>query len=185
LGGPTCSKLIRMKFSVSKSICIATVLFMVGCSNQNPGNNDFVPEEGVVYTVREIVGKGESRSVAHLAIEGMSCQMMCVGSVDKALKNLEGVTSVDFAFDAQVEVDTVVVVYDHFSVSDKALVDAVQDLYKGRYKVKAIYVDRYFDASTKKESAQSTEQPNSRFTPATRFSYSVPNIFGVFTAFFN
>lgn len=89
-----------------------------------------------------VITAGDPRHVADLSISGMSCEMMCGGSIRKALAKLPGVDATEIVFDADQAVDHALVTYDPDQVSEQALIDAVHGLHDGQYKVSAIAITR-------------------------------------------
>ena len=123
---------------------LATLALLWSCG----GTSEGTPEAqgsgaGFEKVVQEVViTSGDPVTVADLQIEGMSCEMMCGGSIRKALNGLAGVTGTEIAFHEGEEADHAVVTYDEAQVSDEDLVKAVQALYDGQYKVTAVTITR-------------------------------------------
>lgn len=98
---------------------------------------------GLEKVVQEVViTSGDPVTVADLQIEGMSCEMMCGGSIRKALNGLVGVAGTEIAFHEGDEPDHAVVTYDEALLSDEELIKAVQALYDGQYRVTAVTITR-------------------------------------------
>lgn len=116
-------------------------LFSCGSSTQPGASNAAMP--GVQRTeVVETITAGEPMTLADLEITGMSCAMMCGGSIKKALASLDGVLDTRIEFNEGDEADHAVVAYDPARVNDGKLVDAVQSLYDGQYKVVAVRITK-------------------------------------------
>lgn len=91
----------------------------------------------------EVIAEGTPVTFADLSIEGMTCEMMCGGSIKKALAGVPGVVSTEITFAEGVDVDDhAVVTYDPAKVDEATLVKAVQGLHGGQYKVKAVAVTK-------------------------------------------
>ena len=101
----------------------------------------------IVRTMKEVtIFSGTPVTTADLRIEGMSCEMMCGGSIKKALAKLPGVSGTEIAFQEGDAADHAVVTYDETQVSDAELVEAVQALFDGQYTVKEVAVIRQVKA---------------------------------------
>lgn len=97
----------------------------------------------VARTVKEVAVRTDAPvTFADLSIEGMSCEMMCGGSIKKALAKLPGVSATEIKFVEGETVDHAIVTYDEGQVSDTELVKAVQALHDGQYKVLAIAITK-------------------------------------------
>ena len=94
----------------------------------------------------EEVAGSVSGTFADLSIEGMSCEMMCGGSIKKALAKLPGVISTEIKFVEGDETDHAVVQFDAAKVSDAEMIDAIQGLYDGQYKVVAVKITKQVPA---------------------------------------
>lgn len=97
-------------------------------------------------TVEEVTGAVPA-TFADLSIDGMSCEMMCGGSIKKALAKLPGVNSTEIKFIEGDERDHAVVNYDATKVSDAEMIDAIQSLYDGQYKVVAVKITKQVPAA--------------------------------------
>ncbi len=94
-----------------------------------------------------VVSSGEPVTKADLTIEGMSCEMMCGGSIKKALAKLPGVSGTEIVFVEGEESNHAVVTYNENEVSDAELVAAIQGLYDGQYQVNGIAITRQVKGS--------------------------------------
>ena len=93
--------------------------------------------------VKEVtITSGTPVTMADLSIEGMSCEMMCGGSIRKALAKLPGVASTDIVFNEGEAQDHAIVTYDPGQVDDAQFIEAVQALHGGQYKVMAITITK-------------------------------------------
>lgn len=90
--------------------------------------------------VEEVITAGEPLATADFGIEGMSCEMMCGGSIKKALAGL-GAVSTEIKMDEQGP-DHAIVTYDAAKLDDARMVEAIQALYDGQYKVISIAVTK-------------------------------------------
>jgi len=117
--------------------------FILSCSGGGAG----VPSDAAASTIERVVkevtvSSGVPVTMADLRIEGMSCEMMCGGSIKKALANITGVEGTEIVFIEGDESDHAVVTYNETEVSDAELVAAIQALYDGQYKVTGIAITR-------------------------------------------
>lgn len=123
---------------------LAALLF--ACSGNVPEPAASSASTTIQRTVEEVVG-ATAGTFADLSIEGMSCEMMCGGSIKKALAKLPGVNSTEIEFVEGDERDHAVVNYDATKVSDKEMIDAIQGLYDGQYKVVAVKITKQVPAA--------------------------------------
>ena len=79
-------------------------------------------------------------ATADLNISGMTCEQMCGGMIKSALVKVPGVESTEIAFHDGDKIGHAKVTYDPAKVDDTKLVQAVQALADGQYKVESIAV---------------------------------------------
>lgn len=97
---------------------------------------------GVERTVKEVViSAGQPVITADLSIEGMSCEQMCGGAIRKALAKL-GVEGTEIEMSEGEGPDHAIVTYDDRKVTDAQMVEAIQGLYDGQYKVVAVSITK-------------------------------------------
>lgn len=109
---------------------------------------------GIARTTNEVViSEGDPVTTADLKIEGMSCEMMCGGAIKKALAALPGIEGTEIKFHAA-DGDHAIVTYDATKVNDTQMVEAVQKIHDGAYKVLAIGITKQV-----KGTANSTSDP--------------------------
>ena len=117
------------------AICVFALAVACGTEGTNSAS---IP--GVDRTVEEVtIAEGEPTTKADLSIEGMSCEMMCGGSIKKALAAL-GVEGTEIKMNEGEGPDHAIVTYDVSKITDAQLVEAVQKLHDGQYKVIAVHV---------------------------------------------
>ncbi len=120
---------------------IAIVLLQAACSQGEGAGEASTP--GVPRVEAEqVITAGTPVTMADLSISGMSCEMMCGGAIKKALAALPGVSGTEIAFTEGDAGDHAIVTYDPALVSDAQLVEAVQRIHDGQYKVMAVTVTR-------------------------------------------
>ncbi|HQW04963.1 MAG: heavy-metal-associated domain-containing protein [Flavobacteriales bacterium] len=117
-----------------------TLAILFSCSRSTPVAE--IPAS-VERTVEEVViTSGTPVTTVDLSIDGMSCEMMCGGAIKKALAKLPGVASTEIAFVEGEERDHAIVTYDESLVTDAQMIEAVQQLHDGQYKVVAVKVTK-------------------------------------------
>jgi copper chaperone CopZ len=113
---------------------------------------------GIERAVKEVaISNGDPVTTADLRIEGMSCEMMCGGSIKKALAALPGVGATEVRFNEGEEADHVVVTYNENEVTDAQMVEAIQALYDGQYKVSGITITRQVKGTASEEDTSGPE----------------------------
>jgi mercuric ion binding protein len=116
-------------------------------------------------------------SFAKFAIEGMTCQMGCVTTVNKKLKKIDGVISVEIEFDADQKQDYATVIYDASKTDPVKMAEEIESLAKGAYQVVGIEV-------AKQKTAEASNHPKATEEKKHLFSLSIPNPFeGVLASF--
>jgi copper chaperone CopZ len=80
------------------------------------------------------------RTEARVAIEGMMCEIACVAKVKKELLELGGVAEVHIEFDIHQKVDTAYISFDSEKVSAADMVEKVEAIGNGLYKVHNVNV---------------------------------------------
>jgi len=125
------------------------VATLFACSGNTPAPvADAADAAGsITRVVEEVAVAGAVAStVADISIDGMSCEMMCGGSIKKALAKLPGVNSTEIKFIEGDENDHAVVDYDASKVTDAEMIKAIQGLYDGQYKVVAVKITKNIPA---------------------------------------
>jgi len=118
----------------------AAVTLLFACGTNAPEPVAAIP--GVERTVKEVaITSGEPVTMADLSIEGMSCEMMCGGSIKKALAKL-GVTGTEIKMNEAEGPDHAIVTYDDSKITDTQMIEAIQKLHEGQYKVLAVTVTK-------------------------------------------
>ena len=120
------------------------VLLLSACSSGSTDVQQAAAEvAGVARVVNEVViTQGTPVTFADLSISGMSCEMMCGGAIKKALAQVQGVSTTEIKFVEGDENDHAIVTYDPDQVNDAQLVEAVQKIHDGQYKVVAVAVTK-------------------------------------------
>ncbi len=117
---------------------LAIILFFACGSGPEP----IAVIPGVDRVVKEVaITSGEPVTMADLSIEGMSCEMMCGGSIKKALAAL-GVSATEIKMNEAEGPDHAIVTYDDNKITDGQMIEAIQKLHDGQYKVLAITITK-------------------------------------------
>lgn len=123
------------------------ILLLARCGTTVADQAATAAQTAVVRTVKEVaISSGAPVTTADLTIQGMSCEMMCGGSIKKALAKLPGVNGTEITFQEGDAADHAIVTYDAAQVDDVALVQAVQALYDGQYKVTEVAITKQVKA---------------------------------------
>jgi copper chaperone CopZ len=114
--------------------------------------------------VEEVVLKtdGPAKTVAHLSIEGMGCEMACGSAIKKALSEIDGVKLAEIDFDAERETDFAIVEFDASVANTDQMVNAVNALRKGHYKVSALKLERHEPVSENASGEPQVGRENSK-----------------------
>lgn len=130
----------------------AGIALLMGCSGAS--NAPDQAAGAIARTVQEVaITSGEPVTIADLSIEGMSCEMMCGGAIKKALAKL-GAQGTEIKMSEDDSPNHAIVTYDGAKLSDAQLVEAIQALHDGQYKVVAISITKQV-----KGGSGSAEQP--------------------------
>ncbi len=154
------------------------VLLLSACSSGTADVQQATAEvAGVARVVNEVViTQGTPVTFADLSISGMSCEMMCGGAIKKALAQVPGVSTTEITFVEGDENDHAIVTYDPAQVNDAQLVEAVQKIHDGQYKVVAVAVTKQVkgdgSASEEGEAAEATDGKVNAELPSLR----LPNL---------
>jgi copper chaperone CopZ len=124
----------------------ALILFTLGCGRTASVSDQVTAN--VERTVKEVVvTEGVPVTVADLSIEGMSCEQMCGGAIRKALAGL-GVEGTEIKMNEAEGPDHAIVTYDPGKVSDAQMIEAIQKLHDGQYKVIAVAITKQVKGTT-------------------------------------
>lgn len=160
-------------------LVFALLSFAVSCENNGTATTEVA--ENTVITFAEAVAEGDEKLVASMAIDGMSCEMMCGGKIAKTLRELQGVKEVEIDFTEMDQESFANVEYDSKVISEKELINAVNAIADGIYQVKAVKVTHYKLATQDAEVKEDNKEVAS-YTPVVR--YKLPNIFSVLARLF-
>lgn len=171
-------------------IAAAVAVFMIACSSQSNETEEMAaeaPTDVTVSYIEKVSDDGEKYS-ASLSIDGMACEMMCGSKISTALAGVEGVNNAEIEFNGIEEDNFAVVEFDKSQVSEQKLIDAVQALANGHYKVKSVEVTHY-TASDGSKIETETEEVELEETEAVgmvkpELEYQLPNVFSALVRLF-
>ncbi len=124
-------------------LTFALTMLSCGGGTKSGVDGDTGASGSVQRIVKEVsITAGTPVTIADLSIEGMSCAMMCGGSIKKALAGLPGVNTTEIVFNEEEVRDHAIVTYDDALISDQQMIDAVHKLHNGQYKVMAITITK-------------------------------------------
>jgi Cu+-exporting ATPase len=124
-----------MKHIPTFSALLLAVLLW-SCGPQSPESGQ---SSAPVITYTEIAGES-AKTVALLAIEGMTCSHGCGGKIQQDLQALDGVKGTDLDYADDRDANQVMVEFDPAKVSESKLISCVNEIADGKYKVVAVEV---------------------------------------------
>ena len=150
---PIPSSIMRTPFILALSS-----ILLLSCSSTPPAPQVASNIERTV--VETAISSGTPVTMADISIDGMTCEMMCGGAIKKALGALPGIASTDIKFTEGDERDHAIVTFDESKVNDAQMVEAIQALYDGQYKVLAVKITKQVKANnaTSTEGAATKEE---------------------------
>lgn len=126
-------------------LALAAALVIMGCGRTAAPVEETLAQ--VQRTVTEVaITAGEPVAIADLSIEGMSCEMACGGAIRKALAKL-GVDGTEIKMAEAEGPDHAVVTYDATKVSDEQMINAIQAIHDGQFKVVAVSITKQVKGS--------------------------------------
>ncbi|MCI5055796.1 MAG: cation transporter [Flavobacteriales bacterium] len=165
---------MKVIFGLSNAFALAIILMACGNVNNNQETNNKKIETEIVKTELEIEAD-ETKTVANLTIEGMSCEKMCAGLINQKLAGLEGVKACEIDFENKVAS----VEYDDVKVNEDEMVNTITSLNDGQYSVTKIEVKKMVKKVEKTESNDSVESDETAYLDEDGTSISFFNIFDV------
>lgn len=162
---------------------LAAVLFLFGCGNSAVEDSTAEVPANVVRTVEEVaISSGIPVTSADISIDGMSCEMMCGSSIKKALAKLPGIESTEIKFIEGDEQDHAIVSYDDTKVTDAEMIEAIQALHDGQYKVMAVKVTKQVKSATSSNKQVSNPKESASVTAcAPSSSIILPSLLAILT----
>jgi len=171
--------MINLKTLSNFILVFGLLTFASSCENNGAENTEIA--DNTVITFADAVADGNEKLIASIAIEGMSCEMMCGGKIAKTLRELEGVKDVEIDFTDMDQESFANVEYDSAIISEKEMIHAVNAIADGIYQVKAVKVTHY-KMATQDTKVQENNKVVASYKPVVR--YKLPNIFSVLVRLF-
>lgn len=164
--------------NITRSLFMVSVIFLGACTGTDQ-TSDAEINSDVKVTFTEESGTSE-KYMANIAIDGMACEMMCGSKIAGELNGLNGVKNTEIDFKGEGEVNFAVVEFDANTVSEQEMIEAVQAIANGHYKVNAVEVKHVVAGAETEDEVE--EEKVSALKPT--LQYQLPNIFSVFTRLF-
>ncbi len=161
----------------TRALFMVSLIVLGACSGTDQAAEVKTNSE-VNVTFTEETGPTE-KYLANIAIDGMACEMMCGSKIAGELNGLEGVKNTDIEFKGEGEENYAIVEFDANTVSEQEMINAVQAIANGHYKVNSVEV-KHVVAGTQVEEEE--EEKVSVYKP--ELQYQLPNIFSVFARLF-
>jgi periplasmic mercuric ion binding protein len=120
-------------FIIVSLLLIANVLIISSCS-ESVNTENFID---IKFTEKIVEGE-ESKTVALIGIDGMSCEIGCSKFIQHKLSSFEGVISAEVVFDE----NRAIVQFDGSKTNEKELVLFISKLNDGQYKVTEVEVEK-------------------------------------------
>lgn len=169
----------NLKIVLNFFLVFSLLVFASSCENSSSATTETADNTEITYA--DAVADGNEKLVASLAIDGMSCEMMCGGKIAKTLKELEGVKDVEIDFTEIDKQSFAIVEYDSKVISEKEMIAAVNAIADGIYKVKAVKVTHY-KLAVKDAKVKDNNEEVASYKPVVR--YKLPNIFSALVSLF-
>ena len=154
-------------------------LCVVACSQQPEQTVEQEPAKTEVERTEVVSTGAESKAIASLGIEGMTCAIGCAGKIQKTLAAMDGIIACDVLFEDKIAE----VRYDDTKISEDDMVAAIQELNKGQFKVTLIEIEKTVVKDVDSD-IDAEENPDDKET-AMNGTISFPNIFDVFTRLYS
>ncbi len=128
-----------------------------------------VPEEKVVAL---------PNMVATMEVDGMACVMACGGSIKKALRKTNGVSSIEFDFETGRETNVTTISYNSDIITLEEMKEIVSKINNNQFKIGETSSKRIHENTSTKTSSAC---PHIAKTPieATRSSFEIPNLLDI------
>ncbi len=118
------------------SIFLLGLVFLFACSNEIQVEENLITEESQINVEKVTKDKLNVDSKLKIEIEGMTCVIGCVKTIQSRLTKMNGVFEVEMDFDEERTIDFAIVKFDSKYTNEKLLVDEIQGIAQGIYTVK-------------------------------------------------
>ncbi|MCZ4408588.1 heavy-metal-associated domain-containing protein [Cryomorphaceae bacterium 1068] len=163
--------------NITRPLFMVSLVILGACSGTDQAQ-DVKTNSDVNISFTEESGPTE-KYLANIAIDGMACEMMCGSKIAGELNGLEGVKNTDIDFKGEGEENYAIVEFDANTVSEQEMIEAVQAIANGHYKVNSVEVKHVVAGN---QTEEEEEEKVSVYKP--ELEYQLPNIFSVFTRLF-
>ncbi len=116
-------------------------LVLIGLNSCGP--TEVKSDSTQVEIVRTEMLGDEVKTVANIEIEGMICEMACVGRVSKELEAMACISTLEMDFDPERDVDVATVTFEPNECTAENMIEAIHAIGDGSYQVKALEVVSY------------------------------------------
>ncbi|MFT7614536.1 MAG: copper chaperone CopZ [Parvicellaceae bacterium] len=161
------SKMKKTFFALSIGV---SVVLLTGCSSDAASDSEssFIDNTSSVF----------ANATADLQIEGMVCKEGCAGTIEKSLTSMTGVASCSVDFENNIaRVD-----FDDKMITKDEMVEVIQNLSDGQFKVTATDVKSKSDESD--EVLESSSTSSSSDVNVSSGGFQVPNFLNALTEVF-
>ncbi len=136
-------------------VSVALTLLIAGCSG--PAAEQAAAD---VPVVRKSMESEVNKTVANLAIAGMTCSAGCGGKIQQELRALEGVKLTELDFAEGRDQNVVSVEFDPAKISEKEMIQCVTKIADGMYQVKGVELVDYKGIQTARTSGDAGVRSN-------------------------
>ena len=162
---------------MKKSLAILSILGIFTLYSCNSGEK--TERKSVVEVEKEVVKGEENKGEAQIIIDGITCPLGCAKTIEKKLSVTDGVLSAEVNFEEK----AAYVNYHPEQISEKELVEVIENIADGVYKVVRVKV---------KEERKATRSDMDNHSNANReedleqsFTLYVPDIFSAIAKFYS
>lgn len=176
---------IPMKNQAFRFLAIFSFAIIIGCT-QSDKAEESQPDEVLGVSIEHVelpAVDGVEKYVATLAIDGMGCAMACGSKISGTLAGLEGISKTDINFIGAGETNSAIVEFDTSQIDEEEMIEAVNNMTGGHYEVKKVVVVHYKPAASDAVDEEPKDAEKVSMSKPS-FSYTLPNIFGVFSRLF-
>jgi copper chaperone CopZ len=164
------------------SFLLISSLFISSCGGEKKEKEDKKEEKKEETSQLNLSDKGiMANRLADISIIGMVSEVKCVGSIKKLLSAMVGVTDFEMNFNSTNDVNHAMVKYDVNIINDQEMVNAIEKLNDGAYKVGEIEIKKLEEKSI--SAKKKTEEKEITFTTSPSSGsggFALPNILDVF-----
>ncbi len=168
--------------SFSKIVVIGFAVLVSACSSSST-EKTVAEDNGITITKTVVKDAPESKCTAKIAVDGMSCSVMCAGAIKGTLKKMDGVQVADVYFDPErKKSDFATIEFDNKKVTEKEMIAAIEKLNDGQYKVKSVEIvisEVSYQKIDEKLEKKDEKSPAPKVTAFNTISIVMPSIFAI------